>query len=491
MQHEAFTRGRFLIAGAATLGAAACGGGGSGATVAPPPAAAPTPTASPTPSGPVATAAFSVNRSTTSTILNSTFAGLSYEKGYLHVPIFTGTNAASIAMFSLLGPSILRIGGNSVDTTTWTPGGPGGTKGQAAPADVDALAAFLKATGWQVIYGINLAQNTASLAASEATYVAKALGSSLYGFEIGNEPDLYHSNTAYPASIGTYAGFRSTWESFVAAIRADVPGAIFTGPAAAYNATAYTIPFASDESARNVLLTQHYYRANGQLATSTIELLLMPDPSLPTSLGPLVAAAKSNGLRGFRMGECGSFYNGGAPGVSDAYGTALWALDYLFVLATNGATGANFHGGGSGPGYTPISDSNGVVVEARPAFYGMLAFAQTANGKLGTTTIHTAPSSFTAYCVARSDGSLNIVAINKDPATTILASIALDRPTTSLTTLALSGSSLSATEGTTLGTASIGSDGSWHPTRATSAFAQTSALGIAVPPASALVLTVQ
>ena len=78
---------------------------------------------------------------------------------------------------------------------------------------------------------------------------------------------------------------------------------------------------------------------------------------------------------GFRMAECGSFYNGGAPNVSDAYGAALWTLDFMFALATNGCQGVNFHGGGDGTGYTPIADNGTTVVQARPEFYGLKMFS--------------------------------------------------------------------------------------------------------------------
>src|SRR5271166_4488336 len=115
------------------------------------------------------------------------FAGLSYEKGQMANSFFSPQNANAIGLFKLIGPSLLRIGGNSVDKTTWTPSGKGRTSGQVAPSDIDALAGFLKATGWQVLYGTNLAQSTPARAAAEIAYAGQSLGSSLYGIEIGNE----------------------------------------------------------------------------------------------------------------------------------------------------------------------------------------------------------------------------------------------------------------------------------------------------------------
>ena len=44
--------------------------------------------------------------------------------------------------------------------------------------------------------------------------------------------------------------------------------------------------------------------------------------------------------------------------------------------SANGMRGVNFHSGGYGPGYTPIADNGGAVVDVRPEFYGMLLFSQ-------------------------------------------------------------------------------------------------------------------
>ncbi|MGB0081151.1 MAG: hypothetical protein WBP90_06445, partial [Terracidiphilus sp.] len=111
----------------------------------------------PTPSGALTAASLSVTATSAGSI-GSAFAGLSYEKSTLYENpyLFAGANANLIALFKLLGPSVLRIGGNSVDRNVWTPTGAGQTEGQIAPGDVNALAAFVKAAGWQCLYGINL-----------------------------------------------------------------------------------------------------------------------------------------------------------------------------------------------------------------------------------------------------------------------------------------------------------------------------------------------
>ena len=40
------------------------------------------------------------------------------------------------------------------------------------------------------------------------------------------------------------------------------------------------------------------------------------------------------------------------------------------------------HGGGRSPGYTPIADDSGGVIEARPEYYGLLLFALAGHGTL-------------------------------------------------------------------------------------------------------------
>ena len=238
----------------------------------------------PVPGAPITTASLSVTATAAGSI-GPAFAGLSYEKGSIieNPYLFTGANSNLIALFKLLGPSVLRIGGNSVDRNVWTTNGAGQTNGQIAPGDVNALAAFVKATGWQCLYGINLggagpnpytsgsltAATTAALAAEEVAYAASQFGSSLLGIEIGNECDLYGS-TYFSGTTWNLSTFETLWTQFRAAIVAQTPTVSVTGPADAGNESSWTVPFGQWATKSNIsLLTQHYYRGNGQSAGST------------------------------------------------------------------------------------------------------------------------------------------------------------------------------------------------------------------------------
>jgi hypothetical protein len=400
-----------------------------------------------------------VSRGTPAGHVGPGFAGLSYEKAHLTDAYFSGSNAALIAMCKLLGAGVLRIGGNAVDATNWMPGAtpvaPGSVGSQIGTVDVDNLAAFLDASEWKTLYGINLKTNTPATAADEATYAAGKLGSSLIGFEIGNELDLFGQ---------AYADVLTNWNAEEQAIKAAVRNAQFLGPdtggtgSGSYNG--WTVPFASDEAGSIFLLTQHYYRGNGMSATSTMSQLLAPDPGLPALLDAVSNAASSNNLQGaFRLSEANSFYNHGAPGVSDALGAALWSIDFLFATALHGGTGVNFHGGGPGqdpkhPGvpfyYSPIEEANSQVVGAKPIFYGLLLFSLAGTGDLYSTTATAGALNVSAFSVAQSDGSINVVLNNKDATTPVQASVDMGGAVSAAEAIYLQGSSLTATSGVTL-----------------------------------------
>ena len=431
-------------------------------------------------------------------VLNPAFCGLSYEKSEMQGSLFVSNDTSMVSMFSQIAPAVLRIGGNSVNRTCWN--GLSNSPPITA-AEVDAFAGFVKAlpTNWSVIYGINMATNTPANCAAEAAYVANALGPRLLGFEIGNEPDLYYNNTIRPSNY-TFANFVAEWQIYAAAITNAVPGwAItnggngwtLTGPASAGNTEGYTVPFAGDEKGIISLLTQHYYRANGQSASSTIQFLIQPDTGLPGTVSSVVGAATAANLPlGFRMDECGSYYNGGAPNVSDAYGSALWALDFMFTCALNGCQGINFHGGGDGAGYTPIADNGTSVVQARPEFYGLKMFSLANNGNVIPAIITLSSNvNFTAYGVRRANGGIAALLNNKATNVGVQVSINLGPTVSAAQAIELTCTNLSNISNYTLGGAVIEPNGSWAGGVQWVTPATNGQLTLVVPPISAVLLT--
>ena len=131
--------------------------------------------------------------------------------------------------------------------------------------------------------------------------------------------------------------------------------------------TDWVTRFAADEGKDAVLLTHHYYR-EGQNPGSTIEKLLGVDPKLQTQLEQLRAASQSCGVP-YRICEVNSFSGGGRPGVSDTLAAALWVLDYMFTLASNGCSGVNMETGVNQLGfissYSPSATMNRVITRPR------------------------------------------------------------------------------------------------------------------------------
>jgi len=87
--------------------------------------------------------------------------------------------------------------------------------------------------------------------------------------------------------------------------------------------------------------------------------MLQDDSKLLSILQKLKMISANSGLP-YRICETNSFYGGGKPGVSDTFGSALWALDYMFTLASESCAGFNMETGVNHLGfisyYTPIGD---------------------------------------------------------------------------------------------------------------------------------------
>jgi hypothetical protein len=418
-------------------------------------------------------------------VISPRFLGLSYEKSMLSRGLFDPADSAMIGLLRGLGQGVLRVGGNQVDRTTWRPDGPGGEAAFIAPADVRRFAAFVRATGWQVLYAVNMGANDPAAAADEVAFATAALGDMLDGIEIGNEPDVFHSNGLRERTY-TYAQYSGEWQRLADAVRARTPKLVLTGPASAGNVRDFTLPFARDHGSEINLLTQHYYRANGMLASSTLDVLLHPDPNLPGLLRSLADAAAVNHIQGgFRLAEANSYYNGGAPNVSNSFGGALWLLDFLINLARAGAAGVNLHGGGNNAGYTPIGDNGRVPVEVRPEYAAMRLFAPLSGGTLIPAVTDADGLNLGACAVRGKGGQTQLLLVNKDRSRPAKLSVTLAAPAREAALTGLAGDSPDSKLGVRLGGSAIATDGSWAGRVEMIAVAGTH-LAFDLPPATAV-----
>jgi hypothetical protein len=438
-----------------------------------------------------------------------TYTGLSYELAQLTDPhFFSPSNHDLVGLFRLLSPhGVLRIGGNTSEfcwfkanasmpepklhvpagnlEANWMPH----RLFAISPEAIDALAGFLDATGWRLIYGLNFGNSTPEKAAEEAAYVMKKASSHLEFFQIGNEPDFYHDaiNGTRPAGWD-FADYAKEWKSFADAITARVPEGRFGGPdvGASSSWVARFGEVETDLGSRLVALTGHYY-AEGPPNDPrvTTARLLAGNTKIPVEMKLIEETARRRGLV-YRMTEGNSCYRGGKPGMSNAFASALWAGDYMLQLASLGCAGVNLHGGSSAflsaglgdhtPGleaaktpqtmrsgfYTPIATEPGRAIGAMPIFYGMLLANQFAGGKFLHASANMQGANVTAYAV-RHDKSLKIAIFNKDSNGSVDVSIRTMGTAKGAQAWRLEAPTLDSTDGITLAGAAIGAHGYWKP----------------------------
>ena len=409
----------------------------------------------------------SVGYESTGARIPADFIGLSYESALLaSSDYFSPHNPSVFGLLSALGANgVLRIGGNTSERTVWSSAGSlsPGDRFVITPAAIDALAALLRAFGWRLIYGLNLARGTPEAAADEAAYVAKAVGPRLLAFQIGNEPDGFGRWSAVrPPSYGV-SDFLGEWQRFHSAIGARLPNAPFAGPAVA-GETGWITPFAEMARGSLVLLTRHYY-SDGPARAPHISLpkLLTSAHQVDPILSELQKIARAYGLP-FRIAETNSIFAEGHPGVSDTLGASLWGLELMFQVARAGGAGINFHAGDA-KAYTPIGPGAAGRHVARPLYYGMLMFKQACGeaADLVPTQGSTRDINLTAYAVRSRDGSLRVCVINKDLSRPARVHVDAGRRFATASILRLAATSADATEGVTLGGAIVDDFGGWAP----------------------------
>jgi hypothetical protein len=399
------------------------------------------------------------------------FVGLSYEVKELAYPdFFSAKNTGLIRAFKQISShGVLRLGGNTSEFGWWKPtsnspepehphtrevvGEPKASYYAVTPEAIRNLAAFLEATGWTCLYGINMGTNTPARAADEAEYVARALGSRLQYFQIGNEADLFGRHLRDPQTWSAQT-YLTEWLSLARAIASRVPAAHFGMPDIATDMSWLPQIAAAWSSVQNpphvTRLTHHYYF--GGPPTN-------PDVNIPNLLKPATtakvqgmadtaaAAAAKMSIR-VRMTEGNTCYRGGKPGVSDVFAAALWSADYSLLLAANNYSGINLHGGtgpiiASGLGgvmfgdqvlkdqgatpeqiathphayYSPIAQFGSAYVLEPVAygliFAGLLAGAALIKADL-TAKLQAAGINATAYAAKLRDGKTSVIVLNKD-----------------------------------------------------------------------------
>ena len=426
------------------------------------------------------------------------FMGLGYEISSVARPgLLSAQNSVYVQLVRTMGArGVIRVGGNTSDYSSYSATGQplSSPEGKAGSVVNDAvlreLGSFLDATGWKLIWGLNLGNGTLENAVAEAKAVTAASKGGLLAFEIGNEPDLFPRHQGHRHTGYGYDDYLREYRAYRDALRKAIPKIAFAGPDVA-DATDWVAKFAVDEGKDIELLTHHYYR-EGQNPTSTIDKLLHTDPKLAPILAKLRAASESSGLP-YRICETNSFSGGGKPGVSDTFTAALWVLDFMFTLASAGCAGVNMETGVNQRGfissYSPIGDDEQGHYYAAPEYYGMLAFAQSGAGRMIGSSTDAGNRNITAYATMPAKDRTVLTLINKEPS--FDGNVVVDAPTSfrSGSLVRLSGSSLESKSGITLGDAAVSSAGLWKPAREEEVSKTRTGLQVRLPAASAAIVT--
>jgi hypothetical protein len=397
----------------------------------------------------------------------SDFVGFSAETANTCALVSLAAASPAFAqLLSNLGPGVLRVGGNTVEDSTWNPSSSSvddcaWNDTTVTPALVDATFAIARKVDWKVVWTLPLATPDPSQTTAEADYVA-GQGPTLQSIEFGNEPNLYPNTT--------FAQVVANWDSEERSFRETNSTTPISGPALAYAYTTYLQDFLPDDASNITSLTVHkYYGKASETDPKTTRELLSPATinSASRTLSAIVRTGASYGLP-VTVNETSSYVGFGQSGVSDAFASALWGADYLFTGLTVGVQGMYFHGvpnNASGnnlgqPEYFSPLKPDGTPA---PLYYGMLLFhyATEDGGSVVPLTL-TSDENVSAHAILGTDKALRVVIINKS-STAVSATVSVPNYSAG-TLLSLRAPTLSSTNHVTFGGRAVNkATGVWTP----------------------------
>jgi hypothetical protein len=423
------------------------------------------------------------------------FLGLSFEASALpQIAAFAGRGDFA-ALLRSLGPGVLRFGGISADTRiAWT-------ASALAAGDLRRLGALAARSDWRVLLTVGLAHYDPSAAAREVRAAKSALGTSLAGVEIGNEPDAYarHGLRSLPWSPARYDG---EFRAYRRAILRLAPRIRFAGPGVSGSHSFVRWGRALVHTQRPALLTGHHYPLGcHELPGPSITGLLSARTRrlAASSLARYMAVSRRSRIP-FRMDEANSVSCGGRAGISNTFASALWATDYVSQAMAAGVTGINLEGNPANClGYSPVCAAtpsrlaHGVLV-AQPIWYALLLTRALVGGRpLRTTSAPSQPQNVAVRALLAGDGTLKFVIVDDEPPGAPPAAISLQVGSRFRTarTLALRAPSPAATSGVSLGGQAVAGDGSWRgPGPLGSTPAAGGRITVTIPPSSAALVSV-
>ena len=341
------------------------------------------------------------NTTETSASIPSNFASFSMEWS----SSYKVTNSPSfVKLLSYLkhynnaeGPN-LRIGGNSADESWYDPNNSKNKSTSCkyswsgklcvtyAIQDKDIVSPYTvaKEINGTVTYDLNFVQKATTMWAEEELLAIKNITSNFQyvkSLEIGNEPDLFHK--AERAPDYSPSDFDIEWQMYEEMISKNVPNDI--QPVIQGGTFCCVDEF---RNAQSSLIKKHYDQMNSwsyhryptstcQGGTSTIaELMNVASTDWQAyTVRKWVETAESVGVP-FVLGEANSASCGGQDGVSNAFASALWSIDFMFAMSQINISRVNFHGGGTSKYSWLGPDKKDGSPDVKPLFYGMYMFSK-------------------------------------------------------------------------------------------------------------------
>jgi hypothetical protein len=320
--------------------------------------------------------------------------------------LFSGTNTQMITLFKNSGIHHLRLGATGSSTS-------GGEN--LSHADIDALFAFAKATDIKVIYSLH-----GNGAAATAQYVWEHYRPFLDCFAFDNEPDKRAGNDAQDDSQAPAGkNYFTDWRSVAQSVLAVLPEAKFAGPDAAGRTLLARFIKREKDLGCIALVTQHTYVGGNSTkrkvdAPHAIDALLSrewPDKQYPAFYRQALEFADKQNLP-YRITELNDYVHG-VTNASDAFASALWALDCLHWWAVRGVAGINFQNTEWIPTDTFYLDAEGNY-QIHPKAYGIKAFELGGMGRIEAVSVNNNDNlNITAYA-ARDANALYVTVINKE-----------------------------------------------------------------------------
>jgi hypothetical protein len=356
------------------------------------------------------------------------FLGLSFEVGSLpQIAAYSGEGDL-VSMLRSLGVGVLRFGGITADEqTAWvdeaTPR-PAWALGVLEAGDLRGLGNLAAASGWHVLLTLGFAHFDPEAAAREAATAKAALGESLEGIEIGNEPDSYARHGLRPLPWGPVQ-YEEQINAYRVAIEALAPGIPLAGPDSSGSSAYEKWGLSEAIYQRPALLTGHHY---------PLGCAEQPPPTIARLLSPQIRELEQRSLRRyqfiaqetevpFRMDETNTVSCGGVAGISNTFASALWAVNYLTRAMTMGVAGINLEGNPANcEGYTPVCASSVEdlvtgTLRAQPEWYALLLAKALIGERPLRTTVKPKPAdrpNVEATTFLAPDGTLQFVLVDDD-----------------------------------------------------------------------------